>query len=469
MDKAKATKALSVAAFCVLALADIELAHAQTANYHWTISASNTDPFVHSASFAPGVGYAYLWLVSCDVPPPLQHGIAAAEFAIVSHDVLHLATTPLSGFLNAGSSSELLLWVSECPCGPLLAAELLLLVQTVEEGTICITSSQNGVLGVLDCSQDPQLWPMSATGLTINGPPPEENCANSGGCCFPDGSCMFVDSQPECAALGGTFLGAGSDCSAPCPPGGCCFADGTCMETATQGECEALSGIFRGVGSDCSPPCSTGACCLPGGSCVPAFDALACDALGGSFRGLGSSCAFGCPQPGAGIGWTISGSSVSPSQTSVILHPFEVSTVYLWLVCADYADGTQGISAAEFDVVSSSPSLVHLATMPVNGFLNAGSVGKLLLAVGGCPSGSVVAAEFLVYSPDGQPATICFQPSAKGIKGTVDCDSPFELRDFAWIGLAVNGGGPCMKGTLCQGTPITLESRSWGSIKALYR
>jgi hypothetical protein len=46
------------------------------------------------------------------------------------------------------------------------------------------------------------------------------------------------------------------------------------------------------------------------------------------------------------------------------------------------------MAAAEFGIASTG--VVHLATSPQNGFLNAGITTDLLLAVGGCPGGRCV-------------------------------------------------------------------------------
>jgi len=444
---------------------------AQTGNYHWTISASDTDPFVQSGSFPTGSPTsAYLWLVSCDVPPPLPEGMQAAEMGIIATpNVLHLATTPRPGFLNAGGVSDLFLAVGGCPCGPIVAADLLIIATDNVPGAMCIgPNSSTGIAGTVDCGSTPQEWPMTWDNLGINGAPPTNGCMPdvSGGCCLPDGSCVIADSPSACSAMGGVFRGAGTDCSTPCPTGACCLDDGSCVEVAGASQCALLGGDYQGDGSNCATSdCTvTGACCLPDGSCAQVDGLPACQALGGSFQGSGVPCSACQGGGGPGVGWTISGSDADPYETVVTLSP-GVSTVYLWLACAGYP--VNGISAAEFGIAT-SPELIHLATTPRNGFLNAGGISNVLLAVGGCPLGPIVAADLTVFSPAGGPATMCFVPSIDGYSVVVDCQIPNPgLWPFDWQGLAANGAVTCFAGDLCSG-PVSVQPLTWGRLKSLY-
>ncbi len=66
------------------------------------------------------------------------------------------------------------------------------------------------------------------------------------GCCGPNGNCMNV--QPsQCAAIGGTSLPLGNQCS---PREACCFAAGNCLDVAPEC-CTILGGTPLGVGSMC--------------------------------------------------------------------------------------------------------------------------------------------------------------------------------------------------------------------------
>ena len=151
---------------------------------------------------------------------------------------------------------------------------------------------------------------------------------------------------------------------------------------------------------------------------------------------------------GTYYGWMISASASDPFVHKVAATG-GLATYYLWFYCVGF---TQGLSAAEFDVVASGP--IHVATIPVNGFLNAGGVTNLLLAVGGCPSGPVVAANLLVID---NPGSLCLAPSAQnGVKGAVDCTTVPQLWPIEWIGVEI--------------LPTTaVESESWGEVKQRYR
>ncbi|MEZ5066618.1 MAG: hypothetical protein R3B81_17950 [bacterium] len=111
-------------------------------------------------------------------------------------------------------------------------------------------------------------------------------------------------------------------------------------------------------------------------------------------------------------GWSISASSTDPFVNSGTL-PDIVSNLYLWLHCATF----DGMSAAEFQVETDGSVFLPVAFTPQNGFLNAGTVTHILVAVGGCPSGPVVAGMWTVL----------------------------------YFG------------------PVSVESESWGNIKAMYR
>jgi hypothetical protein len=161
-------------------------------------------------------------------------------------------------------------------------------------------------------------------------------------------------------------------------------------------------------------------------------------------------------------GWTISSSPTDPFANSMA-PTGAVATAYLWLACCQLPAGLQqGMAAAEFTLQATGP--VVLATTPANNFLNAGGATNLLLAVGGCPCGPVVAANVLILA---LPGSICIVESPTGTKGTVDCQPDPALWGMDWIGLDL-GGGPCGKGQICQ-KPVSVESASWGQIKGIYR
>ena len=160
-------------------------------------------------------------------------------------------------------------------------------------------------------------------------------------------------------------------------------------------------------------------------------------------------------------GWSVSGSSTDPFVNTGTAS-MAVTNLYLWLACSEGS----GMSAAEFDMVVTGIS--PLAFTPMNGFLNAGTFPALLLAVGGCPNGPLVAGSILVLD---LPGNIAFAPSAaNGILGTVDCVTPVpNLWPMEWRGYD-NTGAPAPEskpGDLCE--VVSVEDGSWGSIKSLYR
>lgn len=170
---------------------------AQATLYEWTISTSSTDPFVHSAEVTGGVATFYLWLACCN--PAEVEGMSAAEFDIVSTGPLHLATTPRNGFLNAGSTTYLMLAVGSCPCGPVVAAELVVFANV--SGTLGLApSAAGGVKGTADCEPVPTLhaieWRGVGVGVPAEGKGNVGDCGITGHCpriyCNPDGSCYEI-------------------------------------------------------------------------------------------------------------------------------------------------------------------------------------------------------------------------------------------------------------------------------------
>ena len=162
---------------------------------------------------------------------------------------------------------------------------------------------------------------------------------------------------------------------------------------------------------------------------------------------------------GATFGWTISGSVTDPDvNTGVATNG--VASLYLWLDCGI----GNGMASAEFDLCAVGINPLAFTTM--NGFLNAGGATNLLLAVGGCPNGPIVAGSILVLD---LPGNICPCPAAaNGNNVTVECATLAlvlnDYRGYASVGV------PCETNAnipLCE--PVSVEDGSWGSIKSLYR
>ncbi len=78
----------------------------------------------------------------------------------------------------------------------------------------------------------------------------------------------------------------------PAQFGACVLTNGNCAQL-TSNDCFAVGGTFLGVGSNCPPP--TGACCLTNGNCTN-VSATLCAALGGTYQGDNVPCTTNlCP------------------------------------------------------------------------------------------------------------------------------------------------------------------------------
>ncbi len=163
---------------------------------------------------------------------------------------------------------------------------------------------------------------------------------------------------------------------------------------------------------------------------------------------------------GAQFGWTISGDIVANPDQNSGAPTNTVATLGLWLQCSE----GNGMASAEFDLgVSGSMSVLAFTAM--NGFLNAGGATNLLLAVGGCPSGPVLAGTILAMD---FPGSVCIVPAGNGNNVTVECGT-LALVNNNFRGYS-NMDAPCESGAdinLCE--PVSVEDDSWGSIKSLYR
>jgi hypothetical protein len=116
-----------------------------------------------------------------------------------------------------------------------------------------------------------------------------------GRCCLPSGTCEVL-APAACLSQGGSYGGAGTDCTLACPqPGACCFPDGTC-QSILELNCTSSGGIWSGAGIDCvtanCPQPATGACCSASGCTI--VNIFQCDALSGIYRGDNTTCAAAC-------------------------------------------------------------------------------------------------------------------------------------------------------------------------------
>ena len=167
-------------------------------------------------------------------------------------------------------------------------------------------------------------------------------------------------------------------------------------------------------------------------------------------------------------GWTISDSPTDAYSNEGPFIPGLVS-LYLYYAC----NSKDGMSAAQFDLVSKNAANLILAFTTQSGFLNAGSSTALLLAVGGCPNAQPQAAPVLagiILVLQNAPGAYHLAPSIDGTKGTVDCNPVPALWPIQWLGYNHEGIEPQLKDwDKCAKEPVSVEAASWGSVKALYR
>jgi hypothetical protein len=168
--------------------------------------------------------------------------------------------------------------------------------------------------------------------------------------------------------------------------------------------------------------------------------------------------------PGApgGFGWTLSDSDVDPRSNTGDPGIAQLVQLYLWFYCADPVAG--GVQSAEFSIHTTSGT--HIAFAAMNGFLNAGSFDDLLLATS-CQTPPIIAGS-LLFIDEGGGIDACIGPSPTGWRRGVDCNA--LLWPVQFVGYdSTPARDPCQSDPLCAGGPSAIESRSWGSVKALYR
>jgi hypothetical protein len=142
------------------------------------------------------------------------------------------------------------------------------------------------------------------------------NCPDpTGACCYADGTCANGVTQADCTAQYGATWYNGQTCGqVTCTPRGACCRAGGCLPLVSPANCAAIGGTYAGHGTNCADSvCVAGACCQIDGSCVQNFG-FQCTALGGTFQGPGTSCTPNpCPQP---VGACCFGTFCIPGQTN---------------------------------------------------------------------------------------------------------------------------------------------------------
>jgi len=172
--------------------------------YGWTISGSDTDPFVNSGSPAGGPTTLYLWL-QCTT----KDGAASAVFdlSVIGAGSSIEAFIPTGHIINAGDATQLLLAFPGCPGDGDPALPFLVgSIQAFDAGAeYCIVpSAEYNWNATVDCSPYQEIHPNFTKGYSsLGGPPPCDDslflwglCPGQelwGACCHADGSCRIQD------------------------------------------------------------------------------------------------------------------------------------------------------------------------------------------------------------------------------------------------------------------------------------
>ena len=177
--------------------------------------------------------------------------------------------------------------------------------------------------------------------------------------------------------------------------------------------------------------------------------------------------------------WSVSGSPTDPFDNNPANPGPGLQTLYLWFVEGCHPADTGGMSAAEFKLVTTGWTIAAL--LPQNSFLEVGpsadATGKnVLMAVGGCPTGPIVAANLLVTAVGAGRVGFASTDAGEGLSqvaATIECSANPVLNEWPsvmrCIGYATQDDGSPNQdhGQDCNVTPV--DSGSWGQIKGLYR
>jgi len=170
--------------------------------------------------------------------------------------------------------------------------------------------------------------------------------------------------------------------------------------------------------------------------------------------------------------WSVSSSNSTPDANTGPDGTGGVNTVYLWLVMGcNTLPGFPGMASADIGLYPVGDWTI-LAFNVLNGFLNAGNSTKLLLAVGGCPTGPVVAGEILALGTAGG-IRLGIGTVSPPTSGTVDCTADPQLWSWPefvrYRGFKTDGSAGTLQdhGNGCTANPV--DESSWGSIKSHYR
>lgn len=159
--------------------------------------------------------------------------------------------------------------------------------------------------------------------------------------------------------------------------------------------------------------------------------------------GLALLSAWVAPGNGVAMEFSISSSATDPLVNSS--QPTgQLRNLYLWAVCVD-----DGISALQLEATGATP----LAFTSMNGVLNAGTAGELLLAIPACPYGNPLNVVLGSWIVEDTGVSLCVASGEDAI--AVGCgQAPVSMTDVTVHGFSSTGAGPCtVGGTTCEGAP----------------
>ena len=151
-------------------------------------------------------------------------------------------------------------------------------------------------------------------------------------CCFPDGSCTYLEVM-ECLAGGGKALLEGMPCE---PPQACCLRDGSCIMTGPSC-CRVMRGEAQGPGTTCENtvcPQPPQACCFDDGTCQNVTPAQ-CVEQGGSPQGSGTDCSTVDCLPAGQCDWNVGDPHKIHWAQTPDLNPTGVDVDMFWTPLAD--------------------------------------------------------------------------------------------------------------------------------------
>lgn len=126
--------------------------------YGWTLSFSSSEPLVSIGPAFPGLGTVYLWLFC-------NYGDGAAAYGAnvtATNGAFIAGFTPVTGVLNAGTATALLLAIGGCPDGPVLVGSFTVVGTATE---MCMDTAIT-----VDCDLiAPGEYPSYVRGLSAGG------------------------------------------------------------------------------------------------------------------------------------------------------------------------------------------------------------------------------------------------------------------------------------------------------------